>query len=257
MDQVYRRLLADRLPPDERALLGDARRNVERLGLLIDDLLAVNQLESGAMSLERGPLDLRTVAISAVSSVQSLIREKGQALEADLPEPLPGEGDPRRLEQALVNLLANAHQHTASGTRIAVSTTGMSSTSRWRTATSRLGRCHRSSAPIHQSSDQPSNHGVRSPRGSTIASLDEPRLPTIVQLRLVTLASSGRCPRGVNAGERGSSWRSSQCGHTQSTPSCAAARVRTARNTVRAPTGSNSPGSCTSRVSPSRWKVER
>lgn len=113
--------VVDRLPPDERELLTDARRNIERLGLLIDDLLAVNQLESGTMSLEREPLDLSTVVMGAVSSMQSLIRGKGQELEVGLSEPLPVEGDARRLEQVTVNLLANAHQHTPAGTRIAIS----------------------------------------------------------------------------------------------------------------------------------------
>ncbi len=113
--------VADLLPPDERDLLGDARRNIERLGLLIDDLLAINQLESGTLPVERVPLDLRTSAADAVSTVQPLIREKGQRLEVDLPEPLPVVGDPRRLEQVVVDLLANAHRHTPTGTCIAIS----------------------------------------------------------------------------------------------------------------------------------------
>ena len=57
------------------------------------------------------------------------------------------------------------------GMRATVSTTGLSSTRRWRTPTARDGRCHVSSAPIHQSSDQPSGHGVTAPRGSTTAAL--------------------------------------------------------------------------------------
>ncbi len=54
------------------------------------------------------------------------------------------------------------------GMRIDVSTTGVSPTSCWRTADSRDGKCQRSSAPIHQSNDQPSYQGVRRPRGSTM-----------------------------------------------------------------------------------------
>src|SRR5581483_7727578 len=137
------------------------------------------------------------------------------------------------------------------------STTGERSTRLWRTAVSRDGKCQRSSAPIHQSSDQPSNHGVTIPRGSTMASQVDATLPTAVQLRSVRLVSTGRWPRGTKAGDAGSSWRSSQWGHTQSGPIWAAARVRRARNTVRAPTGSSSPGDSTSSVSPRRWKVDR
>lgn len=110
----------DRLRPDERALVDNARRNVERLGMQVDDLLAYNQLEAGTLRPEREPLDLRSVVMGAVSAVQPIIREKGQVLELDLPGALPTEGDPRRLEQAVVNLLSNAHRHTPSGTRVAI-----------------------------------------------------------------------------------------------------------------------------------------
>ena len=111
----------DRLRPDERDLLGNVRRNVERLGVLIDDLLATNQLTAGVLRLQSEPLDLRTVVADAIATVHPLIRQKGQRLEVDLPEPLPVEGDVRRLEQVVVNLLANAHRHTPPGTRIAIS----------------------------------------------------------------------------------------------------------------------------------------
>ncbi len=112
---------SERLRPDERDLLSNARRSTERLGMLIGDLLAYNQLEAGTLHLDRGPLDLRAVVTEAMSSVHPLVQEKGQILEVDLPEPLPGEGDPRRLEQVVVNVLANAHLHTPEGTRISIS----------------------------------------------------------------------------------------------------------------------------------------
>lgn len=111
---------ADRLQADELALLDNGRRNTEHLGQLLDDLLAINQLASGTLRLAREPLDLRAVAGDAVTTVEPLIRDKGQILAVDLPDPLPVAGDPRRLAQALVNLLANAHRHTPPGTRIAI-----------------------------------------------------------------------------------------------------------------------------------------
>jgi len=110
----------DRLRSDERDLVDNARRNVERLGAQIDDLLAYDELEAGTLRLAREPLDLRDVVLEAVSAVRPLVSEKGQTLEVDLPEPLAAEGDPRRLEQAVVNLLNNAHRHTPPETRIAV-----------------------------------------------------------------------------------------------------------------------------------------
>ncbi|MDQ3637274.1 MAG: HAMP domain-containing histidine kinase [Actinomycetota bacterium] len=117
---LLRTSASGRLQPDERDLLDNARRNTDRLGMLVDDLLAYNQLEAGTLRLDREPLDLRAVVTEAIASVHPLIREKGQTLEANMPEPLPGEGDPRRLEQAITNVLANAHQHTPGGTRIGI-----------------------------------------------------------------------------------------------------------------------------------------
>jgi signal transduction histidine kinase len=111
----------ERLATDERTLLTNVRRNVERLGMHIDDLLAFNQLEAGAMELDHESIDLRTVAGDAFAAIQPLLQQKGQTLELELPEPLPVEGDGRRLEQVVVNVLANAHRHTPSGTSITIS----------------------------------------------------------------------------------------------------------------------------------------
>jgi PAS domain S-box-containing protein len=113
--------LATGLGPEERTLLANARRNTEFLGGLVDDLLAFNELEAGALRLQRKPLDLRMSVADAVASVHPLMREKGQVLAVDLPQPLPVEGDPRRLQQAIVNVLANAYQHTLPGTQITIS----------------------------------------------------------------------------------------------------------------------------------------
>jgi signal transduction histidine kinase len=108
--------LHDRLRSDEEQLLATARRNSDRLSLLIDDLLTYHQLEAGTLQLARTPLDLGEVVRGAVSTVRPLLEEKGQRVTIDLGEPLPSAGDQHRLEQALVNVLANAHQHTPAGT---------------------------------------------------------------------------------------------------------------------------------------------
>lgn len=57
----------------------------------------------------------------AVEAIHPLLQEKGQTLEMDVPEAIPVLGDPRWLEQAVIDLLANAHRHTPSGTRVTVS----------------------------------------------------------------------------------------------------------------------------------------
>ncbi len=117
---LVRTSATDRLRSDERELVDNVRRNIERLRMQIDDLLTYNQLETDTLRLERKALDLRAVVVGAVPAVQSLVREKGQILEVDLPQTLPTEGDPLRLEQVVVNLLENAHLYTPTGTRIEV-----------------------------------------------------------------------------------------------------------------------------------------
>jgi signal transduction histidine kinase len=117
---VLHRSAADRLRQDEQRLFENGRRNTERLRVLIDDLLAFNQLEAGTFELDREPLDLRTVIHAAVSAVSPLLQEKEQTVALDLPEPLLVEGDQQRLEQVLVNLLANANRHTQTGAHIAI-----------------------------------------------------------------------------------------------------------------------------------------
>jgi signal transduction histidine kinase len=87
---------AKRLEHAERQILRNARRNIGRLRALIDDLLALNQVEAGAMQLDREPLDLRAVVADVIAETHALFREKEQRLEFHVPEPLPIEGDARR-----------------------------------------------------------------------------------------------------------------------------------------------------------------
>lgn len=109
-----------RLREDERALAANVRRNIDRLGMLIDDLLTYNQLEAGALTLSRERLDLRDSVHMSAAVVDSLFDEKQQTLSVELPEPLPVEADRHRIEQVILNLLINAHRHTPPGTHVSV-----------------------------------------------------------------------------------------------------------------------------------------
>lgn len=111
----------DRLQPSEAELLRNIRHNTEYLGVMIDDLLAFNQIEAGVLRLDRKPFDLRAVIADATATVATLLAEKRQTLKVDLPESLPCEGDSRRLQQVMVNVLANAHRYTPEGTHIVIS----------------------------------------------------------------------------------------------------------------------------------------
>ncbi len=111
----------DRLTPDEQGLLAAARLSGERLRVQVDDILVANQIEVGALRLERAPLDLRAVVTRALAVAWPSFHEKDQTLDLDVPEPLPLQGDARRLEQVVANQLDNATRHTPPGARVTVS----------------------------------------------------------------------------------------------------------------------------------------
>lgn len=99
---------ADRSSTEER-LLRNMQRNEERLAALVSDLLDMARLESGQMTLSQQTLDVSEIVQEAVNILRPLAEAKQQQIVADLPgNPLLVWADRRRLEQVLVNLLANA-----------------------------------------------------------------------------------------------------------------------------------------------------
>jgi signal transduction histidine kinase/GAF domain-containing protein len=109
------------LGPEERDLLTSLRHTVEIQRLHIEDLLTARLVRAGALSLKRERLDLRLVVEEAAKTLRPLVDEKGQYLTLDLPVSLTVSGDARRLEQVVLNLLANAYRHTPSATQIRIS----------------------------------------------------------------------------------------------------------------------------------------
>lgn len=114
---------APRMRDEEAQLLANARRNVDRLGLQINDLVTLNQLEAGQLDLTLAEVDPRELIAAVVATVHPLLTAREQQLTLDLaaPDGMMVSGDRRRLEQALLNLVVNAHKHTPAGTRIVMS----------------------------------------------------------------------------------------------------------------------------------------
>lgn len=105
----------------QASLIENARRNADRLHRLVADLIDVARLQNLQLKLNLEPLDLREVVQHAVESLGPLLEEKGQRLETSTPQsPVVVLIDERRLEQALHNLVMNAHQYTAPGGRITI-----------------------------------------------------------------------------------------------------------------------------------------
>ncbi|HXH84136.1 MAG TPA: MASE1 domain-containing protein [Candidatus Tectomicrobia bacterium] len=96
-------------------------RNARLQAQLVSDLLDIARIAAGKLELERYPVDLAPVVQDAIEAVRSDVEAKGLLLESRLGAPV-GEvlGDPRRLQQVVLNLLTNAVKFTPRGGRIAV-----------------------------------------------------------------------------------------------------------------------------------------
>ena len=88
---------------------------------LINDLLDVSAIESGHLTLERQPVDIRVTITRSVEINRVLASPKNMPIAISCPEELPKVfADPYRIEQVMNNLLTNAMKYAQPGTDIAV-----------------------------------------------------------------------------------------------------------------------------------------
>ena len=110
------------LDPEHWSFVREARRAIERVAPLLDNLLELAR-EGEALPSARKPLRLHEVLELAVRTARPLLGDRGVAVECELsaePDTLVGDAD--RLEQVFVNLLANAAAFSPDGGRVFIST---------------------------------------------------------------------------------------------------------------------------------------
>jgi len=106
-------------PTDEQrqTLLSSIERNADRMQRLSHDILELSRFRAGGVALQLRRFPAIGLAESAIASVAPLAARDGQRLELD--RAVAAEhavyGDRRRLEGALVNLVANAQRFTRRG----------------------------------------------------------------------------------------------------------------------------------------------
>ncbi len=99
---------------DEAANLSAMHDEALRLTRLLDDISALAEAERPGLLLEAKPVDLAAVAGAQTAAFADAFADKGVALSSGL-EPAIVDGDPKRLEQIVVNLLSNALRYTDAG----------------------------------------------------------------------------------------------------------------------------------------------
>ncbi|HEY6042298.1 MAG TPA: ATP-binding protein [Anaerolineae bacterium] len=87
-----------------------------RLKWLIEEMALLSRAEAGLLRVEPKPIDLHTVIEYVAAQFQPQFVSQELSLVLELPRDLPVVlADPDRVEQILINLLANALQYTRSG----------------------------------------------------------------------------------------------------------------------------------------------
>jgi signal transduction histidine kinase len=111
----YTDLLLDdeSLESQQLEILHIIQDNSQRLLGLVTNLLDISRLEDGKLKIRPEPLEMVGVVDRAMSVVVPLAEKKRIVITTELPDGLPlVYGDPRRVDQILINLLDNAVKYT-------------------------------------------------------------------------------------------------------------------------------------------------
>ena len=97
--------------------MGYIMDSIQRLMLLINDILDISKIEAGKVTILRKPFSVRKLMDRVVMETRDLISEKNLALKVHIDPAIPESvaGDKYRIEQVLKNLVGNAVKFTEKG----------------------------------------------------------------------------------------------------------------------------------------------
>ncbi|QIL01359.1 GAF domain-containing protein [Sphingomonas sinipercae] len=119
---ILKKTGADGLDARGLQMLDIATKNVERLGALINDILDMEKIGSGSLSMRCEPLDVRELIIEVSEHTRpfAATHQVGISIQTDA-QPLIVLGDRGRLQQAVINLISNACKFSPPGASVRVS----------------------------------------------------------------------------------------------------------------------------------------
>ena len=108
--------LVDGVEATDPVVLGELLRQVERLGDLVEQLLDLSKLESGAVLLERRSVDAGELLEDVAGDWRARASERGVSVAVTVDAPAPVlVVDEDRLRQVFENVVANAVRHSPAG----------------------------------------------------------------------------------------------------------------------------------------------
>ncbi len=114
-----------REPVAAAEFLGHIQREADRMTQLVEELLELSRIESGAAPMRFASVDAGALVRDTVERFTRQAERAGIALRATVPDaPLHVAGDAERLDQALGNLVANAIKFTLAGGEVEVTAAG-------------------------------------------------------------------------------------------------------------------------------------
>lgn len=117
----YMEGLIDGIMPADATTFSLVREEADRLSRLVQDLQDLSRLEESGVSLNIRPTPVSDIVGGVVRKMRPQFDAKGVVLTADVPASLPRvAADIDRLQQVLLNLVANALQYTPTGGSVRV-----------------------------------------------------------------------------------------------------------------------------------------
>jgi PAS domain S-box-containing protein len=117
---------AGELSPQQHQFMSIIKTNIDRLSVLVDDLLDVSRIEAGKVALSFQPIDLNEVIESAVQTIlqQSNEDQRPVVIDTHISEDLASiYGDPERVRQIVTNLVDNAYKYSPEDSKITIKVT--------------------------------------------------------------------------------------------------------------------------------------
>ncbi len=100
--------------------LGVIIDETDRLADLVNDILSISKLQSGAMEFEMAPFDIQKAAESVLATYRVLEQEGFEFSFRPVPGTVTVTGDERKIQQVIGNLISNAVRYSGDEKKVAV-----------------------------------------------------------------------------------------------------------------------------------------